>query len=93
MTPQAAQTPQLHDTLEKSVERHLRQYFETHGTDGLPASGLYWRVLPLFERPLIEVTLEAVGYNQLKAARVLGINRNTLRKKITDLGINIPDSR
>jgi two-component system nitrogen regulation response regulator GlnG len=41
------------------------------------------------ERPLIEVVLERAGGNQVKAAEMLGINRNTLRKKITDLGIEL----
>jgi two-component system, NtrC family, nitrogen regulation response regulator GlnG len=44
-------------------------------------------VLAAIERPLIELVLERVGGNQVKAADVLGINRNTLRKKITDLNI------
>lgn len=79
------------DTLEKNVERHMRQYFAAHNSSGLPPAGMYWRVLPLFERPLITVALEATGYNQLKAARLLGINRNTLRKKINELGIIMQD--
>ncbi len=92
MKTQSAQYEPQQDTLEKNVERHLRQYFAAHSTDGLPPSGLYYRVLPLFERPLIEVALQATGYNQLKAADLLGINRNTLRKKITELNITIEDN-
>ncbi len=76
-------------TLAKTVEAHLREYFAAHGGEELPPPGLYDRLLPLIEKPLIEMTLRATGGNQLKAAFVLGINRNTLRKKITDLGINI----
>ncbi|MEZ5691619.1 MAG: helix-turn-helix domain-containing protein [Rickettsiales bacterium] len=75
--------------LEKSIEEHLRNYFLSHRGDELPPSGLYYRVLPLFERPLIEMTLRETAGNQLKAAQVLGINRNTLRKKIVELGISI----
>ena len=56
------------------------------------AQGLYDTVLAAIERPLIELVLERVGGNQVKAADVLGINRNTLRKKITDLGIRTPAS-
>ena len=41
------------------------------------------------ERPLIEIVLERSGGNQVKAAEMLGINRNTLRKKISELGIEI----
>ena len=54
---------------------------------------LHRRVIELVERPLIEVVLERTGGNQLRAAEVLGINRNTLRKRITDLGIDIPKDR
>ncbi len=72
--------------LSASIERHLEAYFAAHG-GGLPASGLYERVLREVERPLIALTLAATRNNQIKAARVLGINRNTLRKKIRMLGI------
>lgn len=78
-------------TLQKNVEEHLNNYFAAHNGHSLPPSGLYYRILPLVEKPLIELTLKATGGNQLKAAHVLGINRNTLRKKITELGISIDD--
>ena len=68
------------------VRRHVQAYFKTHG-DSLPSSGVYARLLPLVEKPLIETTLEVTAGNQLKAAKILGINRNTLRKKIKELGI------
>ncbi len=71
-----------------SVELHLRAYFDAH--DGkLPASGLYARVIREVERPLIELSLAATNGNQLRAAGMLGLNRNTLRKKIADLDIGI----
>lgn len=54
---------------------------------GLPAPGLYDRVLAEIEHPLIQETLRATGGNQIRAAAVLGINRNTLRKKMRSLGI------
>lgn len=76
-------------SMEEDVRAHLKQYFLAHGEDGLPPSGLYERLLPLVERPLIEMTLVATAGNQLKAAHVLGINRNTLRKKIQELHIDI----
>ncbi len=73
-------------SLSQSVESHLRHYFMLHSYQ-LPASGLYDRVLSEVERPLIVLTLTACRGNQLRAAELLGINRNTLRKKIRELGI------
>ena len=55
--------------------------------DGVPPTGLYDRVLHEIERPLITMTLNATKGNQIKAAAVLGLNRNTLRKKIRVLDI------
>ena len=71
-----------------SVEEHLITYFSSHG-DKFPAAGLYDRVLREVERPLITLTLQATRGNQLKASDVLGLNRNTLRKKIRELGIPV----
>ena len=72
--------------LGEAIEQHLARHFATYGT-ALPPDGLYDRVLAEIERPLLRLTLAAVRGNQLKAARLLGINRNTLRKKLTDLGV------
>lgn len=55
----------------------------------MPPAGLYDRVLKTVERPLIMHTLNATGGNQIRAAQVLGLNRNTLRKKIRELNIEI----
>ena len=74
--------------LAHSVENHLKAYFFAHG-DGLPSSGLYDRVVKEVERPLISLTLKATRGNQVKAADVLGLNRNTLRKKIRQLEIPV----
>ena len=74
--------------LAAAVESHLTQYFEAH-RGNLPASGLYERVIREIERPLISQALSATAGNQLQAARMLGLNRNTLRKKIRDLGIEV----
>jgi two-component system nitrogen regulation response regulator GlnG len=76
------------ESLSEATERHLRQYFTAH-RPGLPSSGLYERVLREVERPLLGITLEATRGNQIKAAELLGINRNTLRKKIRELDIEI----
>ena len=75
-------------TVEQDIREHLNAYFSAHAGH-LPPAGLYDRMLPLLERPLIEMTLIATGGNQVKAANVLGINRNTLRKKIQDLQIDV----
>jgi len=74
--------------LAAAVERHITDYFAAHrGTP--PASGLYDRVLREIERPLIVATLGATRGNQIKAAHLLGLNRNTLRKKIRELDIPV----
>ena len=75
-------------SLGASVEKHLNQYFDSHKNE-LPANGLYDRVIHEVERPLIIKTLNLVRGNQLKAAELLGINRNTLRKKIIYLDIQL----
>ncbi len=80
------------EKLSSSVERHLRRYFDLHG-NMLPPNGLYGRVLKEIELPLIEIALDATGGNQAKCADLLGINRNTLRKKITDLDIHVTRRR
>lgn len=86
---QAAMEPTqpFHGGLEQLVERSLAQYFMTLG-EALPAPGLYDRVLEQVERPLLMHTLRATRGNQIKAAEILGINRNTLRKKLRLLGID-----
>jgi two-component system nitrogen regulation response regulator GlnG len=78
--------PQQDECLSSTVERHLRAYFAAH-EDDLPASGLYERVLQEIERPLLSIVLEECHGNQLRAAELLGLNRNTLRKKIRALGL------
>jgi two-component system nitrogen regulation response regulator GlnG len=80
------------DRLSASVARHLRRYFDLHGGQ-LPPPGLYQRILREVERPLIEIALDATGGNQARCADLLGINRNTLRKKINDLDIRVTRRR
>mgnify|MGYP001249051013 FL=1 len=74
--------------LSGTVECQLASYFAAHRND-LPASGLYDRVLREVEKPLITLTLQATRGNQVRAAQVLGLNRNTLRKKIRELDIPV----
>ena len=80
------------EKLSMSIEKHLRRYFDLHGGQ-LPPPGLYQRILREVELPLIEIALDATGGNQAKCADLLGINRNTLRKKITDLDIRVTRRR
>ena len=80
------------EKLSASVARHLRRYFDLHG-NMLPPPGLHARILREVEQPLIEIALEATGGNQAKCADLLGINRNTLRKKINDLDIRVTRRR
>ncbi len=75
-------------TLGAAVELHLKRYFNMHG-ESLPPPGLHDRVLREVELPLIALTLSATRGNQLKAAELLGINRNTLRKRIRELDIPV----
>lgn len=80
------------DKLSASVARHLKRYFDLHGGQ-LPPPGVYQRILREVELPLIEIALDATAGNQAKCADLLGINRNTLRKKITDLDIRVTRRR
>lgn len=74
------------DNLGQAAAHHIDRFFAGHN-GAMPAPGLYSRVLEEVERPLIIATLNATGGNQIKAAEILGLNRNTLRKKIQLLGI------
>jgi two-component system nitrogen regulation response regulator GlnG len=80
------------EKLSESVARHLQRYFDLHGAL-LPPPGLYPRILREIEAPLIGIALDATGGNQAKCADLLGINRNTLRKKMTDLDIQVTRRR
>jgi two-component system nitrogen regulation response regulator GlnG len=75
-------------SLGDAVERSITRYFAAHH-DGLPPTGLYDRVMTEVERPLISLCLTATRGNQIRAAKLLGLNRNTLRKKIRELGISV----
>jgi len=76
------------ENLSAAVERHLNKYFGGFG-DGLPPPGLYHRILREIEYPLLSAALAATRGNQIRAADLLGVNRNTLRKKIRDLEIQV----
>ena len=80
--------PRPEESLSAAVERHLTAYFSGFD-DGLPPAGLYHRVLREIEYPLLTAALAATRGNQIRAADLLGVNRNTLRKKIRDLDIQV----
>ena len=71
----------LGDTLKGQLSSYLRNQFQSN------ENNLYARVIALIEEPLIELILEHTAGNQVKAAKILGINRNTLRKKMNVLKI------
>jgi len=72
----------------QAVEQHLQRYFAMFNGD-LPPPGLYDRILAEVEYPLVLASMTATRGNQIKAAELLGLNRNTLRKKIRELGVNV----
>jgi len=74
--------------ISSAIENHLSRYFSEFGSD-LPPPGLYHRVLREVELPLISGALAATRGNQIRASELLGLNRNTLRKKIRDLDIPV----
>lgn len=74
--------------LTEMVENYLNTYFSSFGKD-LPPVGLYDRILRQVEQPLLTATLSATRGNQIKAAQLLGINRNTLRSRIKNLDIKV----
>ncbi len=83
-----ARSPGAQQTLANSVEQHLAKLFQEFG-DHLPPPGLYHRIIREVEIPLISAALAATRGNQIKAAELLGLNRNTLRKKVNDLDIRL----
>lgn len=84
----APSMPLVTEKLSASVEAHVKRYFDLHG-DALPPPGLYNRILREVELPLLALSLSATRGNQIKTAELLGINRNTLRKKIKEHDIQV----
>src|SRR5436853_263307 len=83
-----ADEPAVAEGLAASVERQLARYFATFQNE-LPPPGLYHRILREVEQPLLSAALAATRGNQIRAADLLGVNRNTLRKKIRDLDLQV----
>jgi len=82
---ESASAPYDELSLEDVVRLKLKEYFRQIGD--VEPTDLYTLIVERVERPLIELTLERTGGNQLKAAAILGINRNTLHKKLSELKI------
>jgi two-component system nitrogen regulation response regulator GlnG len=74
--------------LPELVEHYLAQYFASFGRD-LPPPGLYERIIRQVEQPLLTAALAATRGNQIRAAELLGLNRNTLRSRIKSLDIQV----
>ena len=72
--------------LSNAIKESLDDYF-TH-LDGQPPHAIYDMVLGCVEKPMLEYILNKVGGNQSKAAEILGLNRNTLRKKMAQYNLN-----
>ena len=87
IAPQGGATTESGD-LGEAVERYLQRYFSSFGND-LPPPGLYDRVIRDVEKPLLSAALAATRGNQIRAAELLGLNRNTLRARIRDLNIRV----
>jgi len=84
----AAVDSEAGSSLSELVERHLATLFAEAGRD-LPPPGLYRRIIRQVELPLVQAALAATRGNQIRAAELLGLNRNTLREKIRDLDIQV----
>lgn len=86
-TPEHSSNPESTEVgLAGLVERQLTRYINAE-RQVLPASGLYGRVIQEVERPLLRVVLNLVNGNKIQAAKILGINRNTLLKKLREHGL------
>jgi len=88
LSPAAASASGDGEALSDAVQRHLAKYFDGF-RDTLPPPGLYHRILREIEGPLVGAALAATRGNQIRAAELLGVNRNTLRKKVKDLELQV----
>ncbi len=76
----------MSETISACVKKHLEQYFESL-LPNIPNGDLYAKIIKEVEKPIIETTIKISNGNKTRAAEILGLNRNTLRKKIKELGI------
>ncbi len=72
-------------SIDESVRRNVQDYFKH--LDGTAPAGVYNMLIRAVEKPLLEVVMAQAGHNQSKAADWLGLNRNTLRKKLGEHGL------
>jgi Fis family transcriptional regulator len=72
-------------SIDEAVTRSLEKYFSD--LEGSRPSAIYDMVLSAVERPMLEVVMKQAHGNQLRASEMLGINRNTLRKKLHHYGL------
>ena len=72
-------------SIDESVRRNVQDYFKH--LDGTAPAGVYDMLIRAVEKPLLEVVMAQAGHNQSKAADWLGLNRNTLRKKLGEHGL------
>ena len=72
-------------SIEESVRRNMQDYFRH--LEGTPPAGIYDMLIRAVEKPLLEVVMAQAGHNQSRAADWLGLNRNTLRKKLAEHGL------
>ena len=81
-----AEAAERESELSLTVRRMMKQYFKD--LDGEKPSGVYNMVVNCVEKPLLEVIMNHAQGNQTRAAELLGINRNTLRKKLQEHGLD-----
>jgi len=84
LKPEEKQSSFYKRGLGKLITEYLKEYLEYHGGH-LPPTGLYNLIIAEVEKPLILYVLESVNGNQSKAAKILGLNRNTIRKKLQEI--------
>ncbi|WP_028605966.1 Fis family transcriptional regulator [Ottowia thiooxydans] len=68
--------------IEECVRENLEEYLRD--LDGIEPNGLYAMVMKVVERPMLDVVMQRAEHNQSRAAEWLGMNRNTLRKKLAE---------
>jgi Fis family transcriptional regulator len=76
-----SKTQSLNDTVARCLERYFKDL------DGNTPCGVYEMVIQAVERPMLEIVMRQSDHNQLRASAILGINRNTLRKKLQNHGL------